>query len=251
MLKVFIGFDPRQAEAYRVAEHSVRANASKPVCITPLVLDAIESWQLIDRKLWIRHNRMWDPVSEAPQSTEFALTRFLTPMLAQTGPALFLDSDVVVLGDVYELLEHLRPDTALSVVKHPEGEMGGPVKMDGQEQTTYARKNWSSVMLYNCDHRANRRLKLSEISTLPGRDLHRFCWLWDNELGALPAAWNWLVNVQAPPAVPKLAHFTLGGPWLKDWVPSPHDDLWLEAKQRMTRDETSQVSVLPSRKRGG
>lgn len=110
----------------------------------------------------------------------------------------------------------------------------GGTKMDGQVQTVYQRKNWSSVMLFNCDHPSNRRLSLQDVNERPGRDLHRFFWLHDSEIGVLPAEWNWLVGVQEKPAAPKLAHFTLGTPNLTDALrDSPHSEIWWDAYRRM------------------
>jgi len=101
--------------------------------------------------------------------------------------------------------------------------------MDGQPQTQYPRKNWSSVMLFDCDHPSNRRLNIDMINTLPGRDLHRFCWLRDDEIGELDPEWNWLVGEQPKPENLGVAHFTLGGPWLPNWEEHPHDGIWKEA----------------------
>jgi hypothetical protein len=83
--------------------------------------------------------------------------------------------------------------------------------------------------MFNCDHPANRRLSLDDINNRPGRDLHAFYWLHDSEIGELSREWNWLVNVQPEPERPRIAHYTLGGPWFDDWVPQPYDELWLEA----------------------
>lgn len=138
--------------------------------------------------------QLYDLPSNAPCSTEFAISRFLVPILCQQGWALFVDCDVVFLGDVAELFALADPSKAVMVVKHaPLVEVG--TKMDGQAQVGYTRKNWSSVMLFNCDHPANRRLSLADVNERPGRDLHALYWLHDEEIGALPAAWNWLVNV--------------------------------------------------------
>jgi hypothetical protein len=101
--------------------------------------------------------------------------------------------------------------------------------MGGMIQTAYERKNWSSVMLFNCDHPANRRLTIEDVNGRPGRDLHAFYWLHDSEIGELPPTWNWLVNVTPKPVAPKLAHFTNGGPWIPNWEPAPHDEIWLGA----------------------
>lgn len=228
-LRVFVGFDDREAEAYRVAVASLRKRARAPVCVVPLMLGRNEQWGLLARPWRIWRGQMWDIVSDAPQSTQFATSRFLTPHLAQTGWVLFTDCDVVFLGDVYELLELVDPSKAVMVVKHDDYRPVEDVKMDGQAQQRYPRKNWSSVVLWNADHEAHRRLTLNMLNTTPGRDLHAFAWLRDHEIGELPRAWNWLVNVQPRPEAPRLAHFTLGGPWLPHWQSRPYDDIWMEA----------------------
>lgn len=230
-LKVYIGFDSREPAAYEVAEKSLRRHASAPVSVTPLNLRHLEEQGLISRPTDLRGQR-YDILSNAPASTEFAISRFLVPFLAQTGWALFVDSDVVFLGDVAELfaIADANPQYAVMCVKHSIGEQGGPQKMDGQAQTSYARKNWSSVMLLNCDHPANRRLSIHDVQWRRGFDLHQFYWLADSEIGALPATWNWLVNLQELPREPvRLAHFTLGGPFLPSWPGAPYDHIWQEA----------------------
>lgn len=227
-LRVFIGFDDRETAAYRVAVATLRKRARAPVCVIPLMLGRNEQWGLLRRPWQVMHGQMWDLVSNAPQSTQFAASRFLTPHLAQSGFALFVDCDVVFLGDVYELLDYADPTKAVMVVRHEDPRLSEDVKMDGQAQQRYDRKWWSSVVLWNADHEAHRRLTLDVLNTTAGRDLHAFNWLRDHEIGELPAAWNWLVNVQPRPDAPKLAHFTLGGPWLPHWRSRPYDDLWLE-----------------------
>lgn len=168
---------------------------------------------------------MWDQVSEAFCSTEFAITRFLVPILAHSGWVLFCDCDIVFLDDPAKLFALADDRFAVMCVKH-DMKVEHDRKMDGQVQVPYARKNWSSVMLVNCDHPANQRMTVSMIKEIPGRFLHRFCWLKDDEIGELPPEWNWLVGVQPKPEHPKIAHFTLGGPWIPGWVPQAHDDIW-------------------------
>jgi len=180
---------------------------------------------------------MFDVISNAPMSTEFANSRFLTPLLAQHGWALFTDCDVLCLTDLMELHKVADSRYAVMCVKHKNINESG-TKMDGQVQTAYARKNWSSVMLFNCDHPANRRLTLEMVNTRPGRDLHRFCWLHDEEIGELPPEWNWLVNVQEKPAYPKIAHYTLGGPWFEHWESAEYDNMWLYEHARYLREFT-------------
>lgn len=229
-MKVFIGYDERERLAYEVAVKTL-ADVSdlKP---TPLELDRLAACGLFRRPVDHRGNK-YDLPSNAYCSTDFANSRFLTPLLAQTGWALFVDCDVIFLADPRELMRHADPSKAVMVVQHPAQE-GAGMKMDGQVQSAYRRKNWSSVVLFNCDHPANRRLTLQDVNERPGRDLHAFYWLADSEIGALPDRWNWLVNVNPKPEEPAIAHFTLGGPWIPDWDQRPginhtHDELWLEA----------------------
>jgi hypothetical protein len=193
--------------------------------VTPLEIDRLASGGLL-RRLQDRRQGRWDLASNANCSTDFSISRFLVPHLAQSGWALFVDSDVVFLDDVAHLFDEADPDKAVQVVKHQQ--KGGGLKMDGQPQADYPRKGWSAVTLWNCDHPANRRLSLQDVNERPGRDLHRFYWLADSEIGSLSPAWNWLVGVEPRPLFPKLAHFTLGTPeLLGDDIPEAK--LWHEA----------------------
>lgn len=229
-LRVYIGYDPREADAYCVASASLRRRASGDVMITPLEANRLRAQGLLTRPVDAR-GQMYDLHSQAPQSTEFAISRFLVPLLAQTGPALFIDCDMLFQADVAELFALFDPRYAVQVVQHDHRPQR-QTKMDGAAQTLYRRKNWSSVMLWNCDHPGNRRLSLWDINHRPGRDLHALYWLADAEIGALPPEWNWLVGEQVKPANVKLAHYTNGGPWFPNWAPRFHDDLWLEESRR-------------------
>lgn len=225
-MRIYIGHEPREQRAYDVAVSSMLRRTKAPVSITPLNRDNLERCGLLRRPTDLRGS-MYDLISNAPCSTGFAISRFLTPILAQSGWALFVDSDVVFLGDVADLFALADPTKAVQVVKHGNDFADGE-KMDGQVQTSYPRKGWSSVMLFNVSHPGNRRLTLDGVSHSRGIDLHQFSWLHDIEIGDLPSEWNWLVCVQPKPANPQLAHFTLGGPYLPDWAPREHDDIWLK-----------------------
>jgi lipopolysaccharide biosynthesis glycosyltransferase len=224
-MKVYLGWDNREQDAYAVAAHSLFKHASIPIELTALKSDRLAESGLL-RRPTDRRGQIYDLPSNAPASTEFAISRFLTPVLAQEGWALFADADVVFLGDVAELLTIADPSKAVQVVKHDMGAVGGK-KMDGQAQVAYSRKNWSSVMLFNASHRANRRLSLQDVNERPGRDLHGFYWLHDDEIGELPPEWNWLVGCQDKPANPKIAHYTLGVPSMV--ADSPHAEIWWDA----------------------
>lgn len=224
MIRVYLGFDSREPRSYEVAQASLLANTSQPVSVTPLNTQRLAEHGLLRRPTDTRGQR-YDLPSNAPASTEFAISRFLVPFLAQTGWALFCDSDVVFMGDVAELFAEADPQFAVQVVKH--GKYQGPsTKMDGQVNASYPRKNWSSVILWNVDHPANKRLSLVDVQERRGFDLHQFYWLHESEIGELPPQWNWLVGSQPMPARPRLAHFTNGTPELG--VSSDHDHLWYQ-----------------------
>lgn len=247
-MKVYLGYDSHETEAYDVAVSSLRRRTSAPVSITPLDIRRLEACGLLRRPTDLRGQR-YDLPSNAPASTEFAISRFLVPMLAQSGWALFADSDVVFLSDLAELLDLADPRYALMCVQHAP-QTGSLRKMDGQVQLPYPRKNWSSVVLWNCDHPANRRLSLVDVQERRGFDLHQFYWLADSEIGALPAQWNWLVNVEPKPAQPKIAHFTLGGPFTPGWQGADYDSLWYQEqawlKQNSDPAHASRVSSTSS-----
>ncbi len=167
-------------------------------------------------------------------STEFAISRFLTPHLARDGWALFVDCDVMAMTNIEGLFSLADPSKAVMCVKHHFAPPAG-VKMDGQEQTRYARKNWSSVMLFNVGHPANKALTVELINTVPGRDLHRFCWLDDSDIGDLGPEWNWLVGHSSPNIDPKLIHFTDGIPSMRGYEKQVFADQWRSELSRWAR----------------
>lgn len=232
---IFIGWDPREAAAYAVARASVQRHLSREIPVNGLVLD-----DLIERGLYARPmtrpqvgNRqiMWDVISDAPMSTEHACARFLTPHLAKTGWALFMDGDMLCRSDLNELFDNLDPSKAVYCVKHRHEPEPG-VKMDDQIQTRYARKNWSSVIVFQCEHPANKALTMDLINKAPGRDLHRLCWLEDADIGELGPEWNYLVGHTPPNVDPKLVHFTLGTPDMPGYEDQPYVETWREELRR-------------------
>lgn len=221
---IWIGFDPREVDAFTVAHETAQAFAPG-VPVHAIALRELRKKGLYWRPTSRRAGNLWDLISDAPMSTEFAISRFMTPILAGSGLALFMDGDVMVRSDLAELFDSIDPTKAVSVVQHrfdpPEG-----VKMDGQAQTRYARKNWSSVCVFNADHPANRALTIDLVNTLPGRDLHRFCWLADDDIGALDPKWNWLVGHSDPAIDPSIVHFTDGVPSMAGYEDQPYAEEW-------------------------
>lgn len=228
-LRVLIGFDQREAKAAEVCAKSLYRVTRGELSAEFLCLSKLHAhgllWRISDR----RGAQDYDLISNEKTSTRFKISRFLTPMLCQQGWALFVDCDTIFMRDPREMLWEIEADHPVNVVKrnHVPAEQW---KMVNQSQRAYARKNWSSVMLFNCDHPANRRLSLHDVNRRTANDLHSFYWLADTEIGELGPAWNWLVNVQEEPDNLGIAHFTLGGPWLPGWKNAvEHDDLWLAA----------------------
>lgn len=257
---IYIGYDPRETETFAVCRHTLRKHASD-IPIHSICLDEMRDAGLYWRETETRDGRLWCPISQAPMSTEFAISRFLTPILAkaafQQGWALFMDCDVLARDDVDELFAEADPTKAVMCVQHshtpPEG-----VKMDGQLQTLYARKNWSSVVLYNLSHPANRKLTAGMVNTLPGRDLHRFCWLENDEIGALGPEWNYLVGYtkRHESFDPKLVHFTEGGPWLDAYRNVEFADEWRHARASWLNEgratqPSARISALAPRRPNG
>jgi len=155
-----------------------------------------------------------------------------------------------VRGNLIELWEILQGynDKAVACVQHNYRPQE-TIKMDGRTQSDYARKNWSSVMAFNVAHPANQRLTVEDINTRPGRDLHRFYWLQDDEIGALPPAWNWLAQVNDPMEEPKLVHWTLGGPWLPAFEGAPFAEEWFAYRDEWARRHGKSDSAVRSNPR--
>jgi hypothetical protein len=217
-LRIYIGWDRRESKAYDVASFSLGRRASVPVDISSIRLDDLRS-----RGLYWRDA---DPLA----STEFTYSRFLTPYLAGfQGTALFCDCDFLWLADVAELLRIVDPAKAVHCVQH-DYRPTETTKMDGQVQTAYPRKNWSSLMLFNCDHPSVRKLTPELVNKETGAHLHRLQWVADQDIGALPEEWNWLEgwSKRCASGTPKAVHFTRGGPWFRQWRNVDYADAWLE-----------------------
>jgi len=221
---IFIGFDPRETAAYAVARESIRRHITQPIPVHGLVLDQLREQGLYWRPTERRLGRLYDVISEHEMATEFAISRFLVPHLAQFGWALFMDCDMLLRSNIARVFEGLDKSKAVYCVKHDHRPYLQS-KMDGQLQSIYPRKNWSSFMIFNCDHGANKKLTPELVNTLPGRDLHRFCWLEDSEIGELSVEWNWLVGSDAE-CEPKNVHFTEGAPCFEAFRNVPYAEEW-------------------------
>jgi hypothetical protein len=236
---IYIGFDSREVSGYAVARLSIKDHRTQPIPVHGLVLAEMQASGLYRRPIEIRKNDtgrnvMWDTISGAAQSTEHANSRFFVPLLAQTGWAMFMDSDVLVRANLARVFDELDRRYAVYCVKHTQVQPEG-VKMDGQPQVQYQRKNWSSVMVFNVDHPANRTLTPEMVNSIPGRDMHRFCWLDDDQIGTLDPSYNFLVGHSDPKIDPKIVHFTDGLPDMAGYENQPYADEWRSVLHRWAK----------------
>ena len=219
MLQVFVGFDPREAVAFETLAHSIERRSSVPVSIKPLVQQDLREAGL--------YTRQRGPT----ESTEFSLTRFLVPALANFhGWSVFMDCDMLCRADIAGLAAQRREDKAVMVVKHdyvPKTQR----KFLDQVQTKYERKNWSSVMLFNNER--CRALSADYVNGATGLELHRFAWVDDALIGSLPLEWNWLVDEYDYRPDAKIVHFTRGGPWFPEFERVDYAEEWRAERAAM------------------
>ena len=187
MLKVFIGYDPRQPVSYTVLHTSIMTRSTMPVAITPLVIE----------QLPLKRQGL----------TPFTYSRFLVPWLCKfEGRALFLDADILAQGDIADLWDLAGTDMGKAVWVRQ-----GPMKFE-----------WASVMLFDCDHGDNRILTPEYIETAKG--LHGI--EWTKNIGELPQEWNHLVGYDAPIENPKFLHYTQGVPVWKETLGGGYANEW-------------------------
>lgn len=201
-LPVYVGYDSREDIAYQVCRHSIIRREPGAI-VNPLKQKDLRASGLYTREV--------DKLS----STEFTFTRFFVPYLQNyQGWAVFCDCDFLWTVPTTDLKQYCDPDKAVVVVQHDYTPAEG-IKMDGQKQTVYPRKNWSSMILWNCAHPKNKILNPELLNKETGAFLHRFQWLDDDDIGSLPHNYNWLVGWYKEPrdGKPKIYHWTEGGPW--------------------------------------
>ena len=223
-LKVFVGYDSREDIAYQVCKHSLEQNNKKKnIKIEPIALSQLQEDLIYTRDV--------DPLA----STEFTFSRFLVPYLMEyKGWAVFCDCDFLWLDDIQKLFDKMDPRYAVMCVHH-DYNPHGRVKMDGKQQTIYPRKNWSSLVLWNCGHPSNQQVTKELVNNpeTTGQYMHRFSWLKDEEIGQLSHEWNWLTDWYKEPqdGKPRALHYTEGGPWFKDYERCDYAVDWLLAEK--------------------
>jgi lipopolysaccharide biosynthesis glycosyltransferase len=216
IINLVVGFDQREAVAYHVFCQSVMDRSSLPVRFLPLG-PALQSFYT---------------ETHGDGSNQFIYTRFLTPFLmGYEGWAIFADGDMVMLDDPAKLWALRDPEKAVQVVQHDYQTIAN-IKYLGNVNQNYPRKNWSSVVLWNCGHPANRILTPEFVQDKPGSYLHRFSWLKDEDIGEISKSWNWLAMEYPDNPQAALVHYTLGTPCFKDFRQSAMSTHWHDAHQR-------------------
>lgn len=218
-MKIFIGYDSREDLAYQVCTYSIKKH--QPLTdVRSLKLNELQSSGIY----WRRP----DPLS----STEFSFSRFLVPYLvAYKGWALFCDCDFLFLENIQQIFDQADDQYAVMCVQQ-EHRPHSLIKMDGKPQHLYPKKNWSSLILWNCGHPSNQQLTPELVNTQSGLYLHQFSWLNNHEIGKLDPAWNWLVG-WSKEGKPKALHYTEGGPWFEQYRQCEYNQIWKEYLNEM------------------
>jgi len=252
---IYVGYDPREDIAYKVLKYSAHKQASRPINVYPINQNLLRRIGLYRRAWELGSSSLPKPKNDSdyqardifdgkPFATDFTFTRFLVPFLHRLeGWALYMDCDMYFRSDPLELFEKYNDSKyAIYCVKH-DHEPSEVIKMYGNEQYQYSRKNWSSMVLYNCGHHAHNNLSVDDINTKPGRWLHNFLWLEEKDIGNLPEEWNWLDKHSSTELSAKNVHFTNGGPWYgkSGWNPSNNlDEMyakeWLKLKEEIEKN---------------
>lgn len=158
IIPVFVGYDPREAIAYHTCTNSIIRHATRPVAIIPVALNLFKDYT----------------ETHTDGSNHFIYTRFLVPyLMSWAGWAIFIDGDMILRDDIAKLWELRDWGKDVVVVKH-DYKTRMSEKYLGAKNHDYPRKNWSSVILWNCNSYPNRRLTPEYVMKATGAELHRF-----------------------------------------------------------------------------
>ena len=215
-ITIVVGFDQRESVAYHTFSQSIIEKSSLPVAFIPLAINTLKGYK----------------ETHTDKSNDFIYSRFLTPFLNDfVGWVIFADGDMICQGDIKELWDLKDDSKAVMVVKH-DYQTKALKKYLGNKNENYPRKNWSSVILWNCSHPKHKILTPDFIAKQTGAFLHRFSWLEDSEIGEIPKEWNWLAIEYPENKNAKLIHYTLGTPCFKEYKNTDMSEIWYETYHR-------------------
>lgn len=225
IIPIFVGYDPREAIAYHTCVNSIIRTSTSPVAIHPVALNLFSDYT----------------ETHTDGSNHFIYTRFLVPyLMTWRSWAIFIDGDMIVRSDITELWNLREIDKDVMVVKH-DYKTKMTEKYLGSPNEDYPRKNWSSVILWNCSSFPNRVLTPEFVQRATGAELHRFSWIKDSRIGSLPPEWNWLPDEYGPNADAKLLHYTLGTPCFHEFAGTPQGEEW--HKERILTEYCQQRDI--------
>lgn len=207
-MRVFLGYDHVESVAYHVCSNSIQRRASQPVAIAPIMLSQLQAW----------YRRPRDP----RQSNDFSFARFLVPFLCGfKGTAIFMDSDFLCLTDIHKIMDDVDLNNVVTVVKHDYTPVD-EIKYLGNKQYKYPRKNWSSMMVFNCEKCAT--LTTDYVNRATPSELHQLKWA--DSIGELSTDWNHLVGEYEPNPKAKLVHYTRGLPLWPEYMGCEYSREW-------------------------
>lgn len=209
-MRIFIGHDSKFPQATKVCKKSMQ-NYNSNLDITFLEKEHLKKYNFYGRE------------DVSGESTEFSFTRFYVPMVCNyDGIAIFCDNDFLWKCDPTEMIKYLG-DKTIAVVKHKYYEAIG-TKMDGVKNKSYPRKNWSSLIIYNCSKL--KHLTKEYLDNASPADLHQFAWVGDNEIAEIPRSYNHLVGHYKKHNRIKALHYTNGGPWFEEYKNAEQSAEW-------------------------
>ena len=188
---IVVGFDQKEAVAYHTFTQSVIEKSSMPMRFMPLSIGSLTNYKEVHKD----------------GSNDFIYSRFLVPYLMKfKGWAIYADGDMVCLKDIKKLWD-LRDDKfAVQLVKH-DYKTKIKTKYWGNKNEDYPRKNWSSLILWNCEHQAHKKLTPEFIQKQTGAFLHRFSWIKEKKD----------IN---------LIHYTIGTPCFEEYQNESLSSFW-------------------------
>lgn len=232
-LKIYIGWDSRENIAYEVCKSSILRRSSIEVEIIP-----IKQQELRDAGIYTRG-------IDNLGSTEFTFSRFFIPYLNNySGKAVFCDCDFLWDCDAKEILDLFDNKFAVQVAKHDYNPT--EITKGTGAQYLYPKKNWSSMILWNCEHPANIALSPQILNQAAGSTLHQFKWLPEELVGEINHQYNWLEGWYREPkdGTPKIIHYTRGNVYFKNHQDVEYADIWKEEYKHMSGKEWSDDDII-------
>ena len=207
---IVVGFDQKESVAYHTFVQSVIENSTIPTRFMPLNIGSLTNYK----------------ETHKDGSNDFIYSRFLVPYLMNfNGWAIYADGDMVCVEDIKKLWD-LRDDKfAVQVVKH-DYKTKIKTKYWGNKNEDYPRKNWSSLILWNCNHQTHKILTPKFIQQQTGAFLHRFSWVEDIEIGEIEKEWNWLAIEYEEKKDINLIHYTIGTPCFEEYESASLSPFW-------------------------